>query len=96
MPYVTLPLHLREYVGGESKIHVRGRTIDEALANLSAQYPAVHGEIIDTNGEPQPYIHIDVNGEPARSLSGPLNEDDVLGFTVQISGGADELQPVVY
>jgi sulfur-carrier protein len=64
---IEIPTPLREHTAGKADVEVKGGTVQEALADLVKQYPAI-GPKLFQNGKLRPYINIFLNDEDIRYL----------------------------
>ncbi len=87
---VRVPSALRSLIGGQSRVTVEGNTVGEALDNLEAQYPALHGRLRADDGNLARFVNIFVGGEDVRLLDGlntPLDGAE-LSIVPAVAGGA--------
>ncbi len=90
MPQLKIPTPLRPYTGGQAVVTVRGGTIAEALADLTAQHPNLKQHLFNEAGELRPFVNLFVNEEDIRYLNGvatPIGEADLLRIIPSIAGG---------
>jgi molybdopterin synthase sulfur carrier subunit len=64
---IEIPTPLREHTAGKAEVAVSGGTVQEALADLVKQYPAIGPKLFD-GGKLRPYINIFLNDEDIRYL----------------------------
>ncbi len=64
---IEIPTPLREHTGGKSDVEVKDGTVQQALAELVTQFPAIGPKLFD-KGKLRPYINIFVNDEDIRYL----------------------------
>ena len=86
---VSIPTALRQYAGGNGRVAVEGTTVREALAALTAQYPAL-GQQLMANGELRNFVNVYLNDDDVRYLQGmdtPIGERDDLSIIPAIAGG---------
>ncbi len=96
MPVLRIPTPLRPYAGGKSEIQVHGRTVAEALEELTGQHPALKQHLYTENGELRAFVNLFLNDEDIRYLQGvetPLADSDRLMILPSIAGGWMERAP---
>ncbi|MDD5466499.1 MAG: MoaD/ThiS family protein [Anaerolineales bacterium] len=90
MQTLRIPTPLRSYTDGRSEVNINGRTIAEAMQDLTAQYPDLRPHLFNEEGNLRPFVNLFLNQEDIRSLQGletPLKEDDRLMIIPSIAGG---------
>ena len=89
MASIRIPTPLRQYADGQTTITVAGATINEALADLTDRYPALHNYLY--NGDTlRSFVNIYLNQEDIRYLDGEktaISEHDRLLIVPSIAGG---------
>ncbi|HRQ22547.1 MAG TPA: MoaD/ThiS family protein [Anaerolineales bacterium] len=96
MPILRIPTPLRAYTSGQSEVNVNGANIAEALADLTAQYPAIQPHLFNENGELRPFVNLFVGERNIRDLQGintPVNEGDRVMLVPSIAGGSCHCEP---
>ncbi len=91
MPKIAIPTALRQYAGGKESVEVTGRSIGEALANLTEQYPELKKHLFDAEGKLRNFVNIYVNDEDIRyqqQTNTSLKEGDEISIIPSIAGGA--------
>lgn len=91
MPVLRIPTPLRGYTSGQSEVNVRGATIAEALADLTAQYPAIQPHLFNEGGDLRPFVNLFVGERNIRDLQGvhtPIQADDRVMLIPSIAGGS--------
>lgn len=85
---VQLPRVLESVVGDVREVAVSGATVQEALADLCGQLPALQGRIFDEAGALRRHVMCVHNGTAIR-LTGPtpLADGDELAIVPAVSGG---------
>lgn len=89
MPTFRIPTPLRPYSGGNSQVRVQGETVDQALDDLTAQYPDLRQHLYDGR-ELRNFVNIYLNQEDIRYGDGiqtVVGEDDTLMIIPSIAGG---------
>lgn len=90
MTTIRIPTPLRGYTGGQSEIPVTGKTVAQALADLTARYPAIKPHLLQDDGELRPFVNLFKGEENVNDLQGletPLAEADKLLLIPSIAGG---------
>ncbi len=90
MPVLRIPTPLRTYTGGQSEVKVNGATIAEALADLTAQYPAIQPHVFNENGGLRPFVNLFVGSHNIKDLQGmntPITDSDRVMLIPSIAGG---------
>ncbi len=88
---VHIPTPLRQYVGQTSALDVEGKTVGEALAQISAAYPEIRRHLYNNEGKLRSFINVYVNDEDVRYLqrdNTPLKETDEIRIIPSIAGGS--------
>jgi len=81
---------MSSYVNNQTKIHLSGATIADALNDLYAQYPSIKIHIADKNGKLRRYVNLFLNNTNIKDLNGietSIQEDDKIILLPSISGG---------
>lgn len=85
---VQLPRVLEPVVGAVREVTVSGDTVQEALADLCGQLPALRGRIFDEAGVLRPHVLCVHNGAAIRlAAPQPLSDGDDLAIIPAVSGG---------
>ena len=96
MPVLRIPTPLRAYTSGQSEVNVNGTNIAEALADLTAQYPAIQPHLFNEGGDLRPFVNLFVGERNIRDLQGvntPVNEGDRVMLVPSIAGGSCHCEP---
>ncbi|MCZ7543958.1 MAG: MoaD/ThiS family protein [Anaerolineae bacterium] len=89
MASIRIPTPLRAFTGGNERVRVQGATVQEALDDLTAQYPDLKQHLYD-NGTLRSFVNVFLGEEDVRYLQGvetPLEADDQLMIIPSIAGG---------
>jgi sulfur-carrier protein len=90
MSTVRIPPVLRETVGGSRALPAQGATVDEVLADLFANYPALRERV--TEGDHlSPFVNVYVNDRDVRYREGletAVGPDDTVILLPAMAGGA--------
>jgi molybdopterin synthase sulfur carrier subunit len=87
---VRIPPVLRETVGGSRSLAASGATVDEVLADLFANYPALRERVTD-DGELSPFVNVNVNDRDVRYREGlgtAVGPEDTVILLPAMAGGA--------
>ena len=90
MPVFRIPTPLRAYTNGQSEISVQGRTVSDALADLTTRHPAIKPHLIQDNGQLRAFVNLFRGEDNVTSLQGlatPLAENDRVLIIPSIAGG---------
>ena len=86
---VQIPTPMRQHAEGKTTVEVSGGTVQAALADLGAKYPAI-AERVFQNGKVRPFINLYVNNEDVRyldNLATPVKDGDELAIIPAVAGG---------
>ncbi len=86
---VQIPTPMRQHAEGKTTVEVAGGTVQAALADLGAKYPAI-AERVFQNGKVRPFINIYVNNEDVRyldNLATPVKDGDEVAIIPAVAGG---------
>ena len=89
MPKVRIPTPLRPYSGGQSQVAVAGTTVEQALSDLTTQYPDLQQHLFEGR-ELRSFVNIYLNKEDIRYGEGvqtSVDQDDTLMIIPSIAGG---------
>jgi len=87
---VRIPPVLREAVGGSRSLSAEGSTVDEVLADLFVNHPALR-ERVTEDGHLSPFVNVYVNDRDVRYRDGldtPVGPDDTVILLPAMAGGA--------
>ncbi|MBM3143498.1 MAG: MoaD/ThiS family protein [Chloroflexi bacterium] len=90
MPTLRIPTPLRPYADGQTEISVQGKTVAEALGDLTTQFPELKKHLFSEAGELRAFVNLFLGEEDVRHLQGietPLKDDDMLRIIPSIAGG---------
>ncbi|HEY6465500.1 MAG TPA: ubiquitin-like small modifier protein 1 [Candidatus Acidoferrales bacterium] len=90
MSKIHIPTPLRQYVGKQSTVEVKGATVGEALSSLVAQHPDLKKHLYTDDGKLRAFVNLYVNDEDIRYLqkeATPLQEGDSISIVPSIAGG---------
>ena len=90
MPVLHLPSILTPLTGGEHTVPTIGRTVGEAIDDITIRFPALAPRLRDEHGAPYPFVTIYLNDEDIRFIGGfdaPLQSGDELSVVPAVAGG---------
>ena len=90
MTTLRIPTPLRTYTSGKSEVDVNGANISEALADLTAQFPAIKPHLFNEKDELRPFVNLFVGEHNIKDLQGvetPIKDGDKLMLIPSIAGG---------
>jgi len=93
---IRIPAPLRAYTGGAKAITSQARTVAEALAGLTAQYPELRRHLFNDDGRLRAFVNIYLGDEDVRHLQGldtPLPDGAMLSIVPSVAGGVDLAPP---
>lgn len=92
MSTIHIPTPLRQYVGKEHTVNVKGTTVGEAMNALVALYPDVRRHLYTEDGKLRSFVNLYVNDEDIRYLQKEdtaVKEGDNISIVPSIAGGAE-------
>jgi molybdopterin/thiamine biosynthesis adenylyltransferase/rhodanese-related sulfurtransferase/molybdopterin converting factor small subunit len=90
MPTIHIPTPLRPYVDKQESVEVAGRTVREALANLTSTYGDLRKHLYNDEGKLRSFVNIYLNDEDIRYLQKEdtaLQATDALSIIPSVAGG---------
>jgi len=96
---VHIPTPLRQYADGKPSIEVNGKSVGDALGDLTRQYPDLRKHLYGEDGRLRAFVNVYVNDEDIRYLekdNTPLSEGDNISIVPSIAGGSSPAQPYPY
>ncbi len=90
MTILRIPTPLRAYTSGKSEVNVAGEKISEALADLTAQYPALKPHLFNDSGDLRPFVNLFVGEHNIKDLQGVdtlIKDGDRIMLIPSIAGG---------
>ena len=91
MATIFVPTPMRKVTGGQGKIQIEAKTLQEAFERAEATYPGFRERVLDGEGEIKRFINVFVNGVDVRKLQGretPVQENDEVAVIPAMAGGA--------
>ena len=92
MAHIYIPSPLRTYVDDQSTVDVEGATVEEALANLVRQHPAIGKHLFAETGKLRQFVNIYRNEEDIRYLDREktaLGPKDEISIVPSVAGGTE-------
>ncbi|MCS6935355.1 MAG: MoaD/ThiS family protein [Chitinophagales bacterium] len=90
MATVIIPTPLRKFTQQQSRVQVKGNSLQEALEELTRNYPDLRKNLLDENGKLRNFVNVFVGEEDVRNLQNeltPLQEESVISIVPAIAGG---------
>jgi molybdopterin converting factor small subunit len=91
MNKIHIPTPLRQYVGKQATVAVKGATVSEAMNDLLAQHPDLRRHLYAEDGKLRAFVNLYVNDEDIRYLQKEqtaVKEGDSISIVPSIAGGA--------
>ena len=88
---IQIPTPLRRFTGEQGEVQVDGATVGEALADLTARFPALRRHLYTEDGLLRSFVNIFLNEEDVRHLQAqgtPVAAGDTLFIIPSIAGGS--------
>lgn len=96
MATVIIPTPLRKFTNNTAKLQVKPGTIQEAVQELTVNFPDLKKHLLDENGKIRSYVNIFVGNDDIRDLQQErtaIQEGAVVSIVPAIAGGAPD-EPV--
>jgi len=90
MSKIHIPTPLRQYVGKQSTVDVKGATVAEVMGDLLAQHPELRRHLYADDGRLRAFVNLYVNDEDIRYLQKEetaVKEGDNISIVPSIAGG---------
>ncbi len=94
MSKIHIPTPLRQYVGKQSTVDVKGATVGEAMSDLLVRHPDLRRHLYADDGKLRAFVNLYVNDEDIRYLqkeATAVKEGDSISIVPSIAGGAVRL-----
>lgn len=91
MSQIHIPTPLRQYVGKQSSVEVKGTTVAEAMRDLLGKHPELRRHLYSEDGKLRAFVNLYVNDEDIRYLQKEetaVKEGDNISIVPSIAGGA--------
>ncbi|MFZ0817117.1 MAG: ubiquitin-like small modifier protein 1 [Candidatus Sulfotelmatobacter sp.] len=98
MSKIHIPTPLRQYVGKQSTVDVKGATVAEAMTDLLAQHPELRRHLYADDGKLRAFVNLYLNDEDIRYLqkeATALKDGDNISIVPSIAGGGQNTSTVV-
>jgi molybdopterin converting factor small subunit len=98
MSKIHIPTPLRQYVGKQSIVDVKGTTVGEAMNALVALHPELRRHLYADDGKLRAFVNLYVNDEDIRYLqkeATEVKEGDNISIVPSIAGGAENAASLV-
>jgi adenylyltransferase/sulfurtransferase len=92
MSKILIPTPLRQYVGKQSTVEVKGATVGEAMNDLVAQHPELRRHLYGEDGKLRAFVNLYLNDEDIRYLqkeATAVKEGDDISIVPSIAGGIE-------
>jgi MoaD family protein len=92
MSKIHIPTPLRQYVGKQSTVEVKGATVAEAISALVTQHPDLRRHLYTEDGKLRAFVNLYLNDEDIRYLQKEqtaVKDGDSISIVPSIAGGAD-------
>ena len=89
---VLIPTPLRQYAGKKDAVEVGGKTVAEALAELTTRHSDLRRHLFTDDGKLRAFVNVYVNDEDIRYLQKEntlLKEEDTISIVPSIAGGVN-------
>jgi adenylyltransferase/sulfurtransferase len=88
---VNIPTPLRQYADGKPAVDVSGKSVGDALGDLTRQFPDLKKHLYSDDGRLRAFVNVYVNDEDIRYLekeNTPLTDGDSISIIPSIAGGS--------
>jgi adenylyltransferase/sulfurtransferase len=88
---IQIPTPLRRFTGETGDVEVQGATVDEALGDLTRQYPGLKPHLYTPDGALRSFVNVFLNDDDVRHLergATPIASGDTLTIIPSIAGGS--------
>ena len=90
---VNIPTPLRQFADGNSSVGVAGKSVGDALGDLTRKYPDLRRHLYGDDGRLRAFVNVYVNDQDIRYLekdNTPLTDGDNISIIPSIAGGASD------
>lgn len=91
MSKIHIPTPLRQYVGKQASVEVKGATVGEAMSSLVSEHPDLRKHLYTEEGKLRAFVNVYLNDEDIRYLqkeATALKDGDQISIVPSIAGGA--------
>lgn len=95
MSKIHIPTPLRQYVGKQSAVEVKGATVGEAMNSLVSQHPDLRKHLYTEDGKLRAFVNVYLNDEDIRYLqkeATALKDGDQISIVPSIAGGTQDFR----
>lgn len=92
MATILIPTPLRKFTNNSSRLQLNANSIQEAVNELTLNYPDLKKHLLDEQGKIRSYINIFVGNDDIRSLQQEqtlLQQDSIVSIIPAIAGGLE-------
>ena len=90
MATIIIPTPLRKFTNNNSRLQLKANSIQEAVNELTLNFPDLKKHLLDENGKLRSYINVFVGNEDIRNLQQEetvVQQDSVISIIPAIAGG---------
>lgn len=90
MAKIIIPTPLRKFTANQSSFETKGTTIENAIAELVEQHPALAKHLLDDNNRLRSFIRVYIGDEDINNLqkeATPVPENETISIVPAIAGG---------
>ncbi len=95
MAQLIIPTPLRKYTDNTATFTTDSITIEQAIEELTTEYPDIKQHLLDANGRLRSFIKVFVGEDDIRSLDGEqteLQNDTIVSIVPAIAGGVSGIK----
>ena len=95
---VNIPTPLRQFADGNSNVGVSGKSVGDALGDLTRKYPDLKKHLYGDDGRLRAFVNVYVNDQDIRYLekdNTPLSDGDSISIIPSIAGGRSSQQSAI-
>jgi adenylyltransferase/sulfurtransferase len=90
MARILIPTPLRQFANKQDTVEVSGKTVGEALTDLTAKFPDLKKNLYNDEGKLRSFVNVYLNDEDIRYMNkeaSPVAEGDTISIVPSIAGG---------
>jgi MoaD family protein len=90
MSKIHIPTPLRQYVGKQAAVEVKGATVAEAMKALLTEHPELRRHLYNEDGKLRAFVNVYLNDEDIRYLQKEetaVKDGDNISIVPSIAGG---------
>ena len=90
MAKIIIPTPLRKFTDNQSAFETQGRTVSEAMNDLTDKYQDLRQYLLDHDGQVKSFVRVYLGDEDINTLqreATELSEDSVVSIVPAIAGG---------